>query len=156
MRNFAMLVLVLTLSLVGHSAETGSDLKNKGVEALRAAQADPDQIVVAARFLSQASDALVAEGKDAEAEEVNACLFWAKKKMTIQQIDMFLAKGNGVAKAAVAKMETIEKKEVKPEDAKGWLAKADGYAEGQKDSFLVAVRYFEIASRFKKIGRAHV
>lgn len=144
-------ILILTLTLLGTTigAETGSDLKTKGIDALRAAQADPDQIVVAARFLSQAADALIADGKDAEAEEVNACLFWAKKKMTIQQIDMFLAKGNGVAKAAVAKMEAVEKTEVKPEDGKAWLAKVDGYAETQKDGFLVAVRYFEVASRFK-------
>jgi hypothetical protein len=140
---------LLALGMVAFSAESGSDLKAKGIEALRAAQADPDQIVVAAKLLSQAADALVTEGKESEAEEVNSCLYWAKKKMTIQQMDMFLAKGNGVAKAAVAKMETIEKKEVKPEDGSAWLAKVDAYAETQKDGFLVAVRYFEVASRFK-------
>jgi len=144
-------ILILVLAFLGTAfgGETGAELKAKGIEALRAAQADPDQIVVAARFLSQAADALIAEGKDAEAEEVNSCLFWAKKKMTIAQIDMFLAKGNGVAKAAVAKMEAVVAVAVKPEDAKGWLAKVDGYAESQKDGFLVAVRYFEVASRFK-------
>lgn len=150
-----ILVLLATCGFI-FGAETGAELKAKGIEALRAAQADPDQIVVAARFLSQAADALVAEGNDAGAEEVNSCLFWAKKKMTIQQIDAFLAKGNGVAKAAVAKMDAVVAVSVKPEDAKGWLTKADGYAEGQKDAFLVAVRYFEIASRFKGTPEGNV
>lgn len=145
-----MIALFLTLSLALSAAETTPEQdRESGLAALRAAQADPDQIVVAAKLLTKAADGLAKAGKDAEAQEVESYLFWCKKKMTLQQIDAFLGTGNGVAKAVVAKMEQVEKKEVKPEDSKDWLAKADAYAAKTTDQFLVAVRYFEVASRFK-------
>jgi len=147
MRYLAIFLLVFTVGLAAQ--ETPESLREQGLAALKVAQSEPDQIVVAAKFLAQAVDGFVAAGKDAQAEEMNACLFWAKKKMTIQQIDAYIAKGNGTAKATVAKLEAVEKKEVKKEDAGKWLAKADGYAEAAKDPFLAAVRYFEVASRFK-------
>jgi hypothetical protein len=146
----ALFALFLTLTLALSAAETTPEQgREAGFAALKAAQADPDQIILAARLLSQSADAFAKAGKDAEAQEVESYLFWCKKKMTLQQIDAFLGTGNGVAKAVVAKLEAIEKKEVKPEDSKDWLAKADAYAAKTTDQFLVAVRYFEVASRFK-------
>jgi len=140
-------VFAVVSTLLG--AETGAELRAKGVEILRASQADPDQIVVAAKLLAKAADAFVAEGNEDGALEVNACLYWVKKKMTIQQMDKFLASGNGEAKATVAKLEAVVEKKVEVSQSKEWLARADGYAKGQKDGFLAAVRYFEVASRFK-------
>ena len=146
-----LFALFLTLSIPLLAADpTPEELREAGFAALKAAQADPDQIVQAARLLSQAADAFAKAGKDADAQDLESYLYWAKKKMTIQQIDAFLGKGNGVAKAVVAKLEQIEKKEVKVEESVAWLARADSYAAAKTaDQFLVAVRYFEVASRFK-------
>ena len=146
-----LFALFLTINLALLAADpTPEELREAGFAALKAAQADPDQIVQAARLLSQAADAFAKAGKDADAQDLESYLFWAKKKMTIQQIDAFLGKGNGVAKAVVAKLEQIEKKEVKVEESVAWLARADSYAAAKTaDQFLVAVRYFEVASRFK-------
>ena len=149
MKTLLILALLALAAPLMAADPTPEELREAGLAALKAAQADPDQIVLAARLLSQAADAFAKAGKDADAQELESYLFWAKKKMTIQQIDKFLGTGNGVAKAAVAKMEQIEKKEVKVEESVAWLAKADDYAAKAKDQFLVAVRYFEVASRFK-------
>ena len=142
-------VVILLVLRLGFAQETPDSLRSQGLEFLKAAQVEPDKIVDAAKLLALAADAFAAAGKEADAEEMNSCLYWAKKKMTIQQIDAFLGKGNGTAKATIAKLEAVEKQEVKVEDAGKWLAKADGYAEAAKDPFLAAVRYFEVASRFK-------
>lgn len=147
MRYLVIFLLVFTMGLAAQ--ETPESLREQGLAAMKAAQSDPDQIVLAAKFLAQAADGFLAAGKEIDAEEMNSCLFWAKKKMTLAQIDAYLAKGNGTAKATVAKLESVENQEVKKEDAGKWLAKADGDAEAAKDPFLAAVRYFEVASRFK-------
>lgn len=152
-----LFALFLTLSIPLLAADpTPEELREAGFAALKAAQADPDQIVQAARLLSQAADAFAKAGKDADAQDLESYLFWAKKKMTIQQIDAFLFQSSNndtakaVAKAVVAKLEQIEKKEVKVEESVAWLARADSYAAAKTaDQFLVAVRYFEVASRFK-------
>ena len=128
---------------------TPQQLREHGLAALKAAQADEGRIVEAARFLSLAADAYAAAGQDLAAEELNAYLYWAKKKMTLQQMDAFLGTDKPAAEKVIAKLEAVEKKVVKPEDAAAWLARADGFAEGCKDPFLSAVRYFEVASRFK-------
>ena len=127
---------------------TPQQLRERGLVALKAAQADESRIVEAARLLSQAADAYAAKGEDAAAEELNAYLYWAKKKMTLQQMDALLGTDKPTAEKVIAKLEAVEKKAVKPEDAAAWLARADGFAEGCKDPFLSAVRYFEVAERF--------
>lgn len=147
MKTILTAILATALSLF--SAETPDQLRDKGFEALKAAQADETKIVDAARFLAQAAEAYEKDGNDNAASELNSYLFWCKKKMTIKQVDSFLANGNGVAKAAVAKMEAAEKKEVKPEEAAIWLDKADAFAKAHpNDSLLCAIRFFEVADRF--------
>ena len=148
LRLLAALLLSAGALVMGADASP-DQLRDQGFEALKAAQADESKIVDAARLLAQAAEAYEKAGNENAATELNSYLYWCKKKMTLQQMDTFIAKGNGVAKAAVAKMEAVEKKVVKPEEAALWLAKADGFAEASKDPFLSAVRYFEVASRFK-------
>jgi hypothetical protein len=143
-----ILATILATALSLFSAETPDQLRDKGFEALKASQADETKTVEAARFLAQAAEAYEKDGNDSAAAELNSYLYWCKKKMTIKQVDAFISSGNGVAKAAVAKMEAVEKREVKAEDAAIWLARADGFAEASKDPFLSAVRYFEVADRF--------
>ena len=146
--KFKLTVLLLCLmpSLLASEADR---LRDKGFELLKAAQDDPNKIILAAQALADAAGAYQFAGDDKNAQEMESYLFWAKKKMTIQQIDAFLARGGEPAKRTMEWLETAEKKAVKPEDAALYLARADGYAEGAKDSFLIAVRYFEVASRFK-------
>ena len=147
LRLLASLLLSAGALVMGADASP-DQLRDQGFEALKAAQADEAKIVDAARLLAQAAEAYEKAGNENAATELNSYLYWCKKKMTLQQMDTFIAKGNGVAKAAVAKMEAVEKKVVKPEEAAIWLAKADGFAEASKDPFLSAVRYFEVADRF--------
>jgi hypothetical protein len=146
-----LLIFALILPLMPSvmAGETPDAIREKGFVALKAAQDDPDRIIEAAKYLAEAASAYQLAGDDKSAQETESYLFWAKKKMTIQQIDAFVAKDGAVARKVVEKLEAVEKKEVKPEDAALWMARADGYAEGAKDPFLVAVRYFEVASRFK-------
>lgn len=149
MKKIIMLALFVLSSATLAAETTPEQDREAGLAALRAAQADPDQIVLAAKLLTRAAEGFAKAGKDAEAQEVESYLFWCKKKMTLQQIDAFLGKEKPVAEKVMTRLEAVEKKEVKPEDAKVWLARADEYAAKAKDQFLVAVRYFEVASRFK-------
>jgi hypothetical protein len=152
MRYMVLVTVLLPVFLaVGGEAtkESPAALRTKGFEALKAAQSDPDRIVEAAKLLAAAADAFMAGGQEAEAQELESYLYWAKKKMTIQQMDAFLGADKPAAEKVIAKLDAVEKKAVKPEDAAAWLARADGFAEGCKDPFLAAVRYFEVASRFK-------
>jgi hypothetical protein len=144
--------------LIGGSALGGEptpyELREKGFVLLKAAQDDPDKIVEAAKVLAAAVDAYAAAGDETAAQALGSCLYWAKKKMTLQQINGFIAKEGAPARKVIEKLEIVERKEVKPEDAAAWLAKANQYAEGDVDSFLVAVGYFEVASRFPNTPEA--
>lgn len=141
--------LLLTAGTLAMCSDlTPDQLRDQGLEALKAAQSDESKVVEAARLLTKAVKAYESAGKDNEASELNSYLYWCKKKMTVQQIDVFLAGGSDEAKAALAKMEAVEKSEVKAEEAAIWLARADGFFEGSRNPFLSAVRYFEVAERF--------
>jgi len=59
-----------------------------------------------------------------------------------------VAKDGAAARKVVEKLEAVENKEVPAFEAGERLAKADAYAATSADQFLIAVRYFEVASRF--------
>ncbi len=149
--NFKMALAVFPLSvgLVAMGADlTPDQLREQGLESLKAAQADESKIVEAARLLTKAAAAYEMAGNDDAATELNSYLYWCKKKMTLQQMDAFISVGSNEAKAALAKMEAVEKSAVKAEDAAIWLARADGFFEGSRNPFLSAIKYFEVAERF--------
>ena len=150
MRVAAIVFLILALPLF--SAEDGNDFYSKGLDALRQAQSDHAALVPATKLLAKAAELYEAAGNDARAAEVNSCLYWAKKKMTLADSDL-LKENAGV----VSKLESIAKP-LGVADAQQWFDRANAYAKTQPDPLLVAVRYYEVGDRFKDsdAGRAAI
>ena len=149
MRTLIVLTLTALMSLPA-LAETPSDppakptLAAQALDLLRRSQADPARLVAAIQALSRAVEQAEKDKDEALATDLNACLYWAKKRLTLDG-------ANALAKAdpnAAKRAEAVAALPVRPEDAKGWLERADGYAEGARDPMLAAIRYFEVAQRF--------
>ena len=109
-------------------------------------QLEPKLIVTAARCFAKAAALYEAQNDEEHAVETNSYLYWCKKKMTLADIEEF-TKGldTGIAErvAAVAK-------KVEVSEAQKWFERAEGFAEKHaSDHLLVAIRFFEVADRFK-------
>ena len=145
----ALCVLLLaTVSSVLAGDVTPQQLRERGLAALKAAQSDEARIVEAARYLSQAADAYAAAGNDGEAQELGAYLYWAKKKMSLQQMDAFLTGGEPEKKVA-ARLEAIASAKPEASEAKARLQKAEAFLTANPgEPLLCAIRFYEVADRF--------
>ncbi len=141
----AFIVLALAATLA--AAQDAADYRKQGIASLKESQTNPRAIVDAARNFAKAAALFEAQGKEEQVVEVNSYLYWCKKKMTMQDMDAFLAQGE----AAVAeKLNAVESKKVDMRDAQECLNCTEAFAKANPDEhLLVAVRYFEVADRFK-------
>ncbi len=79
--------------------------------------------------------------------EMNSFLYWCKKKMTLADIEQFTKGGED---AVASKLAAVEKAAPKADDAQKWFDRADQFAKKNPDEhLLIAVRFFEVADRFK-------
>lgn len=115
----------------------------RAVAVLQQSQADHTQLVQAIKLLSDVAALYEKNGDDQKGASVNACLYWARKRMT-------LADTESLKNAAeVGKRLEAVSKPVPTADAKAMLAKVDAFSqEHGHNQLLVAIRYFEIADRF--------
>jgi len=128
------------------AAEEVAEIREKGIRALKESETNPRAIVEAARAFLKAADLYTAAGNDEQATEMNSFLYWCKKKMTLQDIEQFTKSGNT---AIVEKLEAIDKIAPKADDAQKWFDRAEKYAkDNPNEHYLIAVRFFEVASRF--------
>lgn len=134
-----MLMCVLFLCLSVLSAEVDP------IQLLKESQEDRAKLVPAIQALTEAIGRAEAANDDAKASELSACLFWARKRLNIQEINALTEASPDAAKCS----EEVVQKKVDTSQAQIWLSKADGYAEGQKDPLLKAIRYYEVANRFQ-------
>jgi len=140
----SILTVLLVLSL-GFAQETPETLLQQGITALKASDKDHSQLVEAARLLTLASQGFEAAGNENAATEANSILYWCKKKMTLDDANVFQKKDAKVAEKA----EQILIRKVDLQESAVWLKKADEYAQVTADPLLKAIRYFEVAERFK-------
>ncbi len=154
MRPFSLATFLLCASIFfalfaqSTRAEDAAKLEALGADALKLSQSDADAIVSAACFYGNASLAYEQAGNDEKATEMNSYLYWCKKKMTLQQMDAFL-KGKEQSAAVIAKrMEELEK--TSAADPQDYVRRAEAFAAAHPDEhLLIAVRFYEIADRFK-------
>jgi hypothetical protein len=127
------------------SAEFSADQAyNQAVELLRKSQSDTSALVPAVRALAAASEACEKAHDDVRAAELNAYLYWSRKKLTLADTDD-LKGADGVAK----RLEVVAK-QVPQSSAQAYLDRANAFAKSHMDSpLLVAIRYFEVGDRFK-------
>ncbi len=151
MRSCIAIAALLLLAFVVR-ADDAADLHKKGIEALKESQTNPEAIVTAARYFAQAAALYEAQKNEALAVETNSYLYWCKKKMTLADIDAFV-KGD----AALGERLKILEKAPAPAEAQAWFDRAETFARTHAAEHLLnAIRYFEVADRFKNddVGRA--
>ena len=157
MKNkFQTAYFVITLFFLFSNAdcEDAADLRQKGIDALKDSQTNPDSIVTAARCFAKASAQYVASGENDGAVEMNSFLYWCKKKMTMAQIDSFLTSGETVV---TKHLDAASSTPIPESEAQALLDRATTFERANtSEPFLVSVRYFEVADRFKDtdVGRA--
>ncbi len=130
-------------------AEDVDSVFQAGMEALRA-----ENNVAAVKAFAKALDLAEAAHDDAKAVEAGGCLFWSRKKLNLQQIQII----NGDEKLA-KKVEAVVTKKVDPTDADKWLADADKFTATHSDDPLrCAIAYYNCGERFSETapGRAAI
>ncbi len=136
-----------TLPVFGE--DDAATFETRGVEALYMSQTESGAIVTAAVQFSKASAAYEAAGNETKATEMNSFLYWCKKKMTLQQCDEFVSGKTPEAQSVGKKLADVG---VAPPavDAAAFLSRAEEFARlHPNDHLLIAVRYFEVADRFR-------
>jgi hypothetical protein len=83
--------------------------------------------------------------------DLEANIFWCKKRMNIDDVKKFVATKNGDKGVtdALATVDAVATKEVPKEKANDYFARAEKFARENPDKHdQIAVRYFEVAERF--------
>jgi hypothetical protein len=143
-----IIAAVLSFMFSMFAAETPDQIRDRGFEALKAAQSDDTKTVEAARLLAQAAEAYEKAGDDNAASELGSYLYWCKKRMTLAQAETF-AKSGDSGKRITAKLDVVASQKVAATEAGKWLEKAEAFAVAHpNDPLLCAIRYFEVADRF--------
>jgi hypothetical protein len=122
-----------------------------GKQAMAESNNTPSRSVDAAIAFSQALKYYEKVGDTDKICDLEANIFWCKKRMNVDDVKAFLTQkgGDSAAKEALAKADQVEKKEVPKEQADIYLARADKYAKEHPENFeQMEVRYFEVAKRF--------
>lgn len=123
-----------------------------GLQVLQASDTNPRQTVAAALAFTSALGFYRAQGDTDRVCELQASLYWCKKRMTLEDVQAFLvARGQdeGLAKLA-EQMATATATTVPKEEAAAYFSRAEKYAQQHPMDYLqVAIRYFEVADRFQ-------
>ena len=140
-------IFILACLVAQCDAEDADEQREKGIAALKESQRNPEKIVAAARGFAKAAALYTEKGDEEKAVEANSYLYWCKKKMSMRDIEEFI-KTEGPERAKQLEKTTSLAPPV--DQAAQWLRRADTFATSNpNEHLLVAIRYFEIADRFK-------
>jgi hypothetical protein len=126
-------------------------LVTAGAKAMQEANADPGRTVAAAVSFSQALRYFQAAGDIDRVCDLEANIFWCKKRMSADDLSRFAAQnhGNQEVATAIAAIDAVATKEVPKAEAKAYLERADRFAKEHPQDFAQqSVRYYEVAERF--------
>lgn len=133
-------------------------LLDVGNRALRDSNETPSRAVDAALAFTKA---LAYYERQADTEricELEAAIFWCKKRMNIDDVKRFLAAkgGSKVDEELLAAADQVATKKVSAEDAQAYFDRAEKFARENPTAYgLITARYFEVAERFagSEIGK---
>ncbi len=135
--------------------ESPAELEAKGIAALKLSQTQPDAIVSSAIYFGRAVEAFEKTGDTTRAMDMNSYLYWCKKKMTFQQMESFLKGGDAALESVAKRMKALEKAAPGADDSKLYFDRAEAFAKAHPDEhLLIAIRFYEIADRFKGTDRS--
>jgi sulfatase modifying factor 1 len=153
MRSIYIAPFIAAILLCGAvRAESVAQLEQKGIAALKISQTDGDAVVTAAVYFAQAIDVSEKAGDDDIADELNAYLYWCKKKLSPQQAETFAKGGDASLVEAAKRMKALDKP-AKAEDVTRCFNRVSAFAKSHPaEHFLIAIQFFDIADRFKGSG----
>ncbi len=143
-----------SLSLDGQRA-AAAQASADGMTAMKDADADPHRAVDAAIAFSRALAIDNALG-DADAVcEMQADIFWCKKRMNLQDLQDYLAHKDAKSRDEFTAAQAVMDKAVPIDEAAAYLDRADKYrAANAQLHFQVAIRYSEVVERFAGTAQA--
>ncbi len=122
-----------------------------GKQAMQDSNADPSRSVAAAVSFSKAIKYYEASGDVDKVCDLEANIFWCKKRMNVDDVKSFVAQKSGDKSVteALAKADAVATKEIPKTEAKNYFDRAEKYAkEHPEDYEQISVHYFEVAERF--------
>ena len=131
--------------------EEAEALVVQGKAAMIASNDDPRRSVDAAIAFSRALKYYESTGDTDTICDLEANIFWCKKRMNLDDVKSFLAQKSDdkTIIAALAKADQVEKKEVSADKAAEYFARAETFAVKHPENHeQIAVRYYEVAERF--------
>ena len=135
------------------SASAAKDLMTQAEAALVEADTNPERIIDAALGFAAALPWYEAQGDTDSICDIQASLFWCRKRMDVETLKAYQAKlGNSDAntRATLAKVDAVTERAVDTSEAKNYLARADAYAKTHPQELRqITIRYFEVAERFQ-------
>jgi hypothetical protein len=122
-----------------------------GAKAMQEAGTDAGKSVTAAISFSQALRYYQAAGDIDRVCDLEANIFWCKKRMSADDLAHFASKNQGDQEVtkAIATIDAVATREVPKTEAKAYLERADRFAKEHPQDFAQqSVRYYEVAERF--------
>lgn len=123
----------------------------QGKQAMIESNDNPRRSVDAAIAFSKALKYYETTGDTDTICDLEANIFWCKKRMNLDDVKSFVAQKSGdkTVVAALAKADKVVNKEVTADKAEEYFARAEKFASKNPENFeQISVRYFEVAERF--------
>ncbi len=147
----------------GDAGSTGEDLRKQasdtaaiGLTAMKAADGDPHQAVDAAIAFSHALAIYDKLGDTDMICEMQADIFWCKKRMNLDNLQEYVAKKGATAQREFGVAQQVMDKAVPVGEAGDYLDRARHFREANPDDhFQNAIRFSEVIERFPDTDQAH-
>ena len=133
------------------SKEEAQALVVQGKQAMIESNDNPRRSVDAAIAFSKALKYYETTGDTDTICDLEANIFWCKKRMNLDDVKSFVAQKSGdkTVVAALAKVDKVANKEVTADKAEEYFTRAEKFASKNPGNFeQISVRYFEVAERF--------
>jgi hypothetical protein len=133
------------------SKEEAEALVAQGKQAMIDSNENPRRSVDAAVAFSKALKYYETTGDTDAICDIEANIFWCKKRMNIDDVKSFVAQKSGdkTVVAALAKADKVANKEVTADKAEEYFTRAEKFASKNPENYeQISVRYFEVAERF--------
>lgn len=122
-----------------------------GRQAMQDSSTEPSKSIAAAVAFSRAIKYFEATGDVDKVCDLEANIFWCKKRMNADDVKTFLAeKGSDKSVTdALAKADAVATKEIPKSEAKNYFDRAEKFAKDHAEDYeQISVHYFEVAERF--------
>ncbi len=148
-----LIIIALIFATLGAMASEQGDAEKavaRGWTALEESNSDTAKSVDAALAFTEALNYYRSVGEMDTCQELQANIFWAKKRMNADDLATYLAaKGHESAPALVKVMDEVVDQKIEATEADKYFADAEAFAKKKPTEHLkIAIRYFEVASRF--------